>query len=197
MKTNVITCDSDLIRGFQFGNDASFGVLWNRYRSRLRGFVRRHVDYNDVDDILQETSVKVFSSLREHRYKDDGRFFSWVAKIAANCVKDYYRSRKKICSFTDSEHALDYFNESSQVAEVCDNVESEIIKDEEKKRLGLMVQMLPEKVQQVAIMRCFNDMKFEEIAEETNVSINTALGRMHSARVYLRQYMRCGTRICI
>ena len=141
--------------------------------------------------------MKVFSSLREHRYKDDGKFFSWIAKIAANCIKDYYRSRKKVYAITDSEHALDYFNESSQVAEVNDNVESDIIKGEENQRLGIMIHMLPEKIQQVVVMRCFNDMKFEEIAEETNVSINTALGRMHNARIYLRQFIDNGSRICI
>lgn len=197
MKSNVMTCDSDLIRGFQFGNDASFAALWNRYRANLRSFIRHHVNSNDVDDILQETSMKVFSSLREHRYKDDGKFFSWIAKIAANCIKDYYRSRKKVYAITDSEHALDYFNESSQVAEVNDNVESDIIKVEENQRLGIMIHMLPEKIQQVVVMRCFNDMKFEEIAEETNVSINTALGRMHNARIYLRQFIDNGSRICI
>ena len=177
--------DADLISKFVNEDSEALGVLMEKYRNKVYNYILMLVkDRNVADDVYQDVFIKISSFLKEGRYKDDGRFVHWVLRISHNKVIDHFRlqKNKKLVS-TDDESR-------SNIAESIDttgNVENKMIKQQLELDVRKLVDSLPIEQREVVILRHYLDMPFKDIAEQTGVSINTALGRMRYALINLRK----------
>jgi RNA polymerase sigma-70 factor (ECF subfamily) len=177
--------DTTLIAEFISGNSNSFSILLDRYQKRVYGFIFSKVQNPDLaNDIFQDTFIKVVKSLRLGKYSDDGRFLSWVMRIAHNLIMDHYRKKSRL-PLHESKH--NDFDILSRLIEPDDNVEFRIIESQINHDFTMLIEELPESHKAVLRMRLYKDMSFKEIGEVTGVSINTALGRMRYAVMNLRK----------
>ena len=177
--------DSVLITDYLNGDNASFERLLNRYKNRVYGFVYSKVNNASLaDDIFQDTFIKVVKTLQAGNYKEEGRFLSWVLRIAHNLVVDHYRKTNRMPTYESSNHTFDIM---SNLSETEMNVEFQLIENQIHKDLEALIDELPHNQKEVLQMRLYQDMSFKDIAYNTGVSINTALGRMRYAVINLRK----------
>ena len=177
--------DTTLIAEFISGNGNSFSILLDRYQIRVNGFIYSKVHDPDLaDDIFQDTFIKVVKNLRLGKYKDEGRFLSWVIRIAHNLIMDHYRKIKRL---PKHESKIEYFDVLDRLVEQNSSIEESMIETQIHADLSLLIEELPDSQKEVLRMRLFQDMSFKEIGDQTGVSINTALGRMRYAVINLRK----------
>ena len=180
--------DSTLINADVAGDETALELLINRYKSRIYGSIYTKVLDRDItEDIFQDTFVKVILTLKGGKYNEEGKFFPWVMRIAHNLTIDYFRSNKKMPKISESNYANDEFNIFDFLGHSDECLETKMIKEQINSDIVDLIDFLPEDQKEVLILRIFRDMSFKEIAEETNVSINTALGRMRYALINLRK----------
>lgn len=180
--------DFDLVQDFVKGNQASIEILINRHRKKIFTYILIVVkDKCLAEDIFQDTFIKVIKSLKEGRYKDNGRFLSWVIRIAHNLMIDHFRKEKQLNVISNDSYETDIFN-SKKFAERT--IEEEMIHAQITKDIRTLLHELPEDQREVVVLRHFCGLSFKEIAEQTNVSINTALGRMRYALINLRRLIQ-------
>ena len=177
--------DTTLIAEFISGNSNSFSILLDRYQKRVYGFIYSKVhDPELADDIFQDTFIKVVKNLRLGKYNDEGRFLSWVIRIAHNLIMDHYR---KINRIPKHESKIESFDILERLIEQSINIEESMIETQIHSDLFLLIDELPDTQKEVLRMRLFQEMSFKDIGEQTGVSINTALGRMRYAVINLRK----------
>lgn len=176
--------DSELVSQFRKGNDGAFEVLLRRHKSRVFTAVYLIVkDRYVAEDLLQETFIKVINTIREGRYNEEGKFLPWVSRIAHNMAIDHFRRNRRYPEIImeDGDRVFNSLSFSEDSAE-----ERQILQDTKSKLRSLILD-LPIEQRQVLIMRHYFKMSFLEIADRTEVSINTALGRMRYALINLRK----------
>lgn len=177
--------DHELLSSYLSGNESSINALVSRHRKRVFDYILMMVKDRDVaDDIFQETFIKVVRFLRERRYTENGKFLSWVMRIAHNQVIDYFRHKKQQNNISESEAGYDLLNNKKLSDRT---VEDRIVSEQIETDVRRLIEFLPEEQKEVVMMRYFMDMSFKDIAEQTDVSINTALGRMRYALINLRK----------
>jgi RNA polymerase sigma-70 factor (ECF subfamily) len=179
--------DSVLITLYRNGNEAAFNLLVDRYQSKVFTTIFLIVKDQDVaEDLLQDVFVKVLHTMNSDKYNEEGKFQPWVMRIAHNLAIDYFRKAKRYPTILleDGSNLLN----SLSFAE--DSSEEQRIKEETLAWVGNLIDELPEAQKEVVIMRHYLDMSFQEIAEQTGVSINTALGRMRYALNHIRKKMK-------
>lgn len=184
MSKRVGPKDSELISQYRNGSEAAFEVLVDKYKSRV--FTTIHMIVKDqgvAEDLLQDVFVKVVQTLNSDRYNEEGKFQPWIMRIAHNLAIDHFRKMKRYPSVV-MEDGSNVFN-TLKFAE--ENVEDLQIKDETVALVRRLIDELPESQKQVLIMRHYMDLSFQEISEQTGVSINTALGRMRYALINMRK----------
>src|SRR6056300_2096680 len=178
--------DNVLIQQYLAGNNQSFELLLSRYKQRIYSFIYSKIQDREIaDDIFQETFIKVIKTLKKGTYNEEGRFVSWVMRIAHNLIVDEFRRKKRMPkheSTRDTDYDVFY-----KIAEPNLNIEDFLIDDQIKSDLHALILELPENQLEVLRMRLFQDMSFKEIAARTNVSINTSLGRMRYGIINLRK----------
>lgn len=168
------------------GNNKAFDELLSRTQSTLFAYIMFVVRNEDVaNDIFQETFVKAITKLHEGRYTDSGKFSFWLTRIAHNAIMDWYRAQK-------SEHIIDLADGNDlsnlQGDQVLDSYrESEMVNEQVRTDVRRMMEALPATQREVVYMRFYQQLSFKEIAQLTNVSINTSLGRMRYALLNLRR----------
>ena len=177
--------DTTLIAEFISGNSNSFSILLDRYQKRVYGFIFSKVHETDLaDDIFQDTFIKVVKNLRLRKYNDEGRFLSWVIRIAHNLIMDHFRKIKRL---PKHESKIENFDVLDCLIEQSSSIEEGMIESQIHADLSLLIEELPDSQKDVLRMRLFQDMSFKEIGDQTGVSINTALGRMRYAVINLRK----------
>lgn len=176
--------DQTLISAYIGGDEGAINTLIERYRTKVYNYILMLVkDSDTADDISQELFIKIMGSLKSGRYSDNGKFQSWLMRIAHNMVIDHFRVQKQRRSIsTDSE--LNILNNKELVDT---NIEDLIIMEQTETDVRKLVDRLPLEQREVVIMRHYLGLSFKEIAENTGVSINTALGRMRYALMNLRK----------
>jgi len=178
--------DSQLVSLYQLGNEEAFEMLLHRHKSKLYTAIYLIVkDRYTAEDLLQETFIKAINTIRGGRYNEEGKFMPWISRIAHNLAIDHFRKDKRYPEII-LEDGSSVFN-SIEFAE--DSMESKQVASETRSRLRSFIKELPVEQKQVLIMRHFLQMSFQEIADRTGVSINTALGRMRYALINLRKKM--------
>jgi RNA polymerase sigma-70 factor (ECF subfamily) len=178
--------DSALISLYINGKEEAFELLLNRHKSRVFTTIMLIVrDEAVAEDLLQDTFIKAIHTMKSGRYNEEGKFSSWIGRIAHNLAIDFFRREKRspLLNLDTSSHA---FNTLSHAEE---GVEASLTREETYSRLRELIQDLPAAQKEVLVMRHYGDMSFQEIADATGVSINTALGRMRYALINLRKKM--------
>ena len=177
--------DSTLITQFISGNSQSFSILVDRYQKRVYGFIFSKVKDADLaDDVFQDTFVKVIKNLRLGKYKDHGRFLSWVMRIAHNIIMDHFRKINRLPKYDSKHEDLVLMD---RLIEKSNSIEDLMIETQIHADLSILIDELPKTQKEVLRMRLFQEMSFKDIGEQTGVSINTALGRMRYAILNLRK----------
>ena len=177
--------DNDLLNVYLSGNENAVTVLVNRHRRRVFDYINMMVQDRDLaDDIFQETLIKVIRFVNDGRYTENGKFLSWVLRIAHNQVIDHFRQKKQQNHISEGEAGYDLLNNRK----LSDStVEDRMISDQIAEDVRKLVDFLPAEQKEVVLMRYYMGLSFKEIADETNVSINTALGRMRYALINMRK----------
>lgn len=181
----LIVSDQELVKQFVDGSQSAFEALLSRHKQKVYSYIMISVrDKALAEDIFQETFIKVIRSLKEGRYFENGKFVSWVIRIAHNLIIDHYRREKQLGTTNAGSFEWDVFNTNRYSEQT---VEQDIVYEQILKDVKGLLAFLPEEQREVVIMRHYMDLSFKEIAETTNVSINTALGRMRYALINLRK----------
>ncbi len=179
--------DDELVQLYIDGREVALEELVHRYKSKIYTSLYLLVkDSYLAEDLFQDTFIKVIRTLKSGRYNDEGKFLPWVMRIAHNLVIDYYRKEKRAPVIINSDgfdifEVLQFYDESA---------EERLIREQTYRDLRQLIQLLPDDQKEVLIMRHYGDMSFKEIADVTQVSINTALGRMRYALNNLRKMMQ-------
>ncbi|MDC1395178.1 sigma-70 family RNA polymerase sigma factor [Bacteroidia bacterium] len=185
MLSSKIT-DQALVKQYVQGNEACLEMLINRHKDRIFTTIILIVkDSYIAEDLFQETFIKIIKNLKKGKYNEEGKFLPWAIRIARNMAIDYFRKKKRMPTVTNSD-GNDVFR---KIKIAVDNREEQIIRTEKEDMVRSVINRLPEEQRQVLILRHYGDLSFKEISEMTNVSINTALGRMRYALNNMRKMM--------
>jgi RNA polymerase sigma-70 factor (ECF subfamily) len=184
---NSVRSEQELIQLYLRGQEDALAVLINRYESKVFTYIKMMVqDQALAEDLFQDTFIKVILTLKGGTYNEEGKFLPWVMRIAHNLTIDHFRRNKRIPTIKNSEEN-DVFR---TISESSLNVEEDMVKDQVLKDVKKLIKELPFEQQQVLVLRHYADMSFQEIADLTGVSINTALGRMRYALINLRKIIK-------
>jgi RNA polymerase sigma-70 factor (ECF subfamily) len=187
MKTQT---DSQLILQYQNGDEKSLSLLINRHKKDLFNFVYyKLMDEDLANDIFQDTFIKIIITLKERRYKEENKFILWAKRIAHNLIIDHYRLQSKNIKISETSYENEEFSIFDIIKEPEDNIEDRLIANQINDDLLRMLVMLPDNQQEVIKLRFFDGLSFKEIADHTDTSINTTLGRVRYALINLRKIM--------
>lgn len=184
--------DRELVNEYINGDESILPLLIERHKHRIFGFIMHTAkDKALAEDIFQDTFIKVINNLKKGNYNEEGKFLPWVLRIAHNLMIDEFRRDKRIPVFNGGTNAdgekFDIFN---LLGKEDRSKEEEIIQGQIRKDIRGLIECLPAEQREVLMMRHYFDMSFKEISEQTNISINTALGRMRYALINLRKMIK-------
>ncbi len=187
MNVQVLS-DRVLLNHYLSGDRSAMSQLIERHSRRVRDYINMMVKDRDLaDDIFQETFIKAVRVIDEGRYTDNGKFLSWILRIAHNQVIDYFRAQRQDKSVSESEAGYDILG-TLRLAERT--VEDAMVSEQIERDVRALIELLPPEQREVVMMRYFSGLSFKDIAEQTDVSINTALGRMRYALINLRRMIK-------
>lgn len=179
--------DYELIQRFIKGEESCFEQLINRHKNKVFTYISLYIrDQALAEDLFQDTFMKVIQSVKSGKYQDNGKFISWVMRIAHNLIIDHFRRIKQMNTVSNDDYDSDLFN-SKKLSEAT--IEDSMIKKQIQKDIRRMISELPDDQKEVVVLRHYAGLSFKEIAEITDVSINTALGRMRYALINMRKTM--------
>lgn len=184
---NKMISDYELIQRFIKGEQSCFEHLIHRHKHKVFAYISLYIrDQALAEDLFQDTFMKVIQSVKAGKYQDNGKFISWVMRIAHNLIIDHFRKVKQMNTISNDDYESDLFN-SKKLSE--STIEDDLIKRQIQKDVRKMISHLPDDQREVVILRHYAGLSFKEIAEITDVSINTALGRMRYALINMRKLM--------
>ncbi|MDD6357827.1 MAG: sigma-70 family RNA polymerase sigma factor [Bacteroidales bacterium] len=178
--------DDTLVKMYAEGNNEAFEVLLLRYKNKVFSYIYVIVKNRDLaDDFFQETFMRAIMCIKKGQYAESGKFISWITRIAHNLIFDKFRQEKYQKTYSNDENEeVDLLNNS----QLCEStIEDRMVKEQVLNDVSHIVKFLPDTQREVVLMRYYDDLSFKEIAEKTNVSINTALGRMRYAIQNMRR----------
>lgn len=185
MKAHNIS-DKELIGKYLKGDHNSLEILIQRHQNRIFAYILMIVKNRELaDDLFQDTFIKVIKTLRSGRYNEEGKFLQWVMRIAHNLIIDHFRKAKRIPVIDNNRN--ENFNIFDTINMMDPSVEERMVTDQIHKDVRNLIELLPAEQKEVLYMRHYAEMSFKDISEITNVSINTALGRMRYALINLRK----------
>ena len=184
MGTQEVISDQDLVSRYIKGNELALETLINRHKDRVFGYINNLLkDKQLAEDIFQDVFIKVIHTIKAGKYNEEGKFLPWVMRISHNMVIDYFRKAKRMRTTSGNED-FDIFD---TIKRTDPNVEDEMMAVQVQGDVKKLIEFLPDDQKEVLKLRYYSELSFKEIAEETNVSINTALGRMRYALINLRK----------
>ncbi len=185
--SNHAISDQELIGRYLAGQESALEILVRRHKNRVFAYILMVVkDKELAEDLFQDTFIKVINTIRSGQYKEEGKFIQWAMRIAHNLIIDYFRKAKRI-PIIENRDEYDVFD---RVRLPVVSVEEMMITEQIHKDVKRLIEYLPKEQKEVLMMRHYADMSFKDIAEVTNVSINTALGRMRYALINLRKLVK-------
>jgi RNA polymerase sigma-70 factor (ECF subfamily) len=177
--------DENLVKLYESGNNKAFEILLERYKSKIYTYIFLIVRKQELaEDIFQDTFIKAISTIQQGKYTESGKFLAWINRIAHNLIIDYFRKEKNEKTFAVDSSESDVIN-NAQLSEK--SIEDVLSNEQVFADVVHLIDYLPLSQQSVVRMRFFEDLSFKEIAEKTDVSINTALGRMRYALLNMRR----------
>ncbi len=182
------TSDKELVESYLQGNHSSFEHLVQRHQSRVFGYILMLVkDRQLADDLFQDTFIKIIRTIKSGAYKEEGKFIQWAMRIAHNLIIDHFRKSKRI-PYSDKSSEDILLTNGHEFVE--DSHEYQIVTEQIHQDIRKMIDYLPYEQREVLYLRMYEEVSFKEIAEMTNVSINTALGRMRYALINMRKMVK-------
>lgn len=183
-----VQSDRALLGQYLAGDQRAISQLIERHSRRVRDYIRMIVKDRDVaEDIFQETFIKAVRVIDEGRYVDSGKFLSWVLRIAHNQVIDHFRHQKQQKTITEADSG---YNVLGTLRFAEPTIEDQMMSQQTAESLRLLIEELPDEQREVVKLRYYANLTFKEIAEQTDVSVNTALGRMRYALINLRRMIK-------
>ena len=180
-----ILSDKQLVDSYRNGNVASFELLVERHQNKVFSYILSLVrDRQLADDIFQDTFLKIIRTIKAGAYKEEGKFIQFAMRIAHNLVIDHFRKSQRL-PMADSVNKDYDLIDNAKITDL--SIEDRMVMEQVYSDIRKMIDFLPEEQREVLNMRMYADMSFKDIAEATNVSINTALGRMRYAIINLRK----------
>ena len=182
--------DSWLISSFKEGNEKALAVLIERHQKEIFTYIFfKLMDETLANDIFQDTFMKIIITLKEGRYNEEGKFVLWAKRIAHNLVIDHFRLKAKHNKVSETSYDNEEFSIFDLISVQEENIEEQLISRQIQENLMRMLDYLPENQQEVIKLRFFDGLSFKEIADQTDSSINTTLGRVRYALINLRKIM--------
>jgi RNA polymerase sigma factor (sigma-70 family) len=182
--------DSLLISLYQKGDEEALSILIHRHQRELFTFIFYKINDEDLaNDVFQDTFMKIIVMLKEGRYNEEGKFILWAKRIAYNLIIDHFRSKSKNIKVSETTFESDEYSIFDLLKEPSENIEDQLVTNQIQDDLLKMLQYLPKNQQEVIQLRFFDGLSFKEIADHTNMSINTTLGRVRYALINLRKIM--------
>lgn len=182
--------DSNLISRYQNGDESALEILINKYNRDLYSYIYYKVMEEELaNDIFQDTFMKIIITLKEKRYSDEGKFILWAKRIAHNLIIDHFRLKGKKQNISETSFENEEFSIFDFIREPSESIEEQMITSQIFEDLHTMISFLPDNQRKVVKLRYFDGLSFKEIAEHTETSINTTLGRMRYALMNLRKIM--------
>ena len=182
------TSDSCLISQYQKGDEQALAKLIQKHQQELFSFIFYKVKDDDLaNDFFQDTFIKIIIKLKEGKYTEEDKFILWAKRIASNLIIDHFRVKSRHITVSETSYMDDEFSIFDTIKETDFNVEEQLILSQIHKDLKNIIVFLPENQQEIIKMRFYDELTFKEIAELTNTSINTALGRMRYALMNIRK----------
>ncbi len=177
--------DEELVELYVNDTNEAFDILLLRHKSKVFSYIYHSVKDRDLaNDLFQETFIKAITTIRQGRYTEKGKFIAWISRIAHNLIIDYFRRERNENTISNEESGVDLFNN----VKLCDeSIEDYMVREQVFEDVAKLMEHLPENQKEVLKMRYFEDLSFKEIADNTGVSINTALGRMRYAILNMRK----------
>lgn len=176
--------EKQLVQAYIKGNELAIEQLITRFKKQVYTYIICKVRNEALaEDIFQDTFIKVINTIKRGKYNDEGKFLPWVMRIAHNLIIDHYRKNVRM-PFVNGSEDFDIFD---VIKNPDTNVDEEMERNQVLNDVKKLIKYLPEDQKEVLMMRLYYDMSFKEISESTNVSINTALGRMRYALINLRK----------
>ncbi|MEI8074625.1 MAG: sigma-70 family RNA polymerase sigma factor [Bacteroidota bacterium] len=186
MKTLEHVSDTELIRSFQEGDTEAFEVLIYRYKDKIYSSILFFVkDSYLAEDLFQDVFIKIIDTLKNKRYTEEGKFLPWALRISHNLCVDHFRKVKRTPAIKTSDNK-DIFDVINVYEEGADQ---KIMQSQSHDRVRMMLELLPQEQREIIVLRHYANLSFKEIAQITNCSINTALGRMRYGLINLRKMM--------
>ena len=194
MKNLQDMTDEELALSYADGNNRAFDLLLLRNQSKLFSYILFVVhDRETAEDIFQETFVKVITRLQEGRYTVSGKFGAWIMRIAHNAIMDWYRDQASM-RIVDTSADNDLSNIPG--ADIFEgNIENRFVNSQIMTDVRRLLDALPPMQREVVYMRFYQQLSFKEIADSTDVSINTALGRMRYALLKMRRMAKANNMV--
>ena len=182
--------DSWLISSFKDGNEKALAVLIERHQKEIFTYIFfKLMDETLANDVFQDTFMKIIITLKEGRYNEEGKFVLWAKRIAHNLVIDHFRLKAKHNKVSETSYDNEEFSIFDLISVQEENIEEQLISRQIQEDLMRMLDYLPENQQEVIKLRFFDGLSFKEIADQTDSSINTSLGRVRYALINLRKIM--------
>ncbi|MBO5829107.1 MAG: sigma-70 family RNA polymerase sigma factor [Paludibacteraceae bacterium] len=177
--------DEELVQLYAEGNNEAFDILLLRHKKRVYTYIYTTVkDIDIANDLFQETFIKAITTIKRGRYTEKGKFSSWILRISHNLTIDYFRKEKNENTISNEEYGLDLLN---NIKLYDTDMQEHSDKEETLTNLVGLIELLPDCQKEVLKMRIFEDISFKDIADKTQVSINTALGRMRYAVMNMKR----------
>ena len=178
--------DNELIQSFQDGNSRAFDALLERHHERIYNTILFMVkDSYLAEDLIQEIFIKIIDNLKQKKYNEEGKFLPWALRISHNFCVDHFRKVKRTPTIKtgDDQDLFEIIKHSDHPADY------KMTRSQTHKNIQELVDLLPEEQREIIVLRHYANLSFKEIAQMTNCSINTALGRMRYALNNLRKMM--------
>ena len=182
------TSDSCLISQYQKGDEQALAKLIQKHQQELFSFIFYKVKDDDLaNDFFQDTFIKIIIKLKEGKYTEEDKFILWAKRIASNLIIDHFRVKSRHITVSETSYMDDEFSIFDTIKETDFNIEEQLILSQIHEDLKNIIVFLPENQQEIIKMRFYDELTFREIAELTNTSINTTLGRMRYALMNIRK----------
>lgn len=136
------------------------------------------------EDIEQEVYIRTWKNM--DKYKENGKFKSWISTITANLCRDYMKS----AYFKHSQNTVTEEDELIQIKDEKESIESELIKKQRQKQIMEAIDSLKPKLREVIIMYEMQDMTYEEISDKLKCPIGTIRSRLFNARKELSEILK-------
>lgn len=180
--------DKELVSDYIKGNERALEILITRHRSRIYSYIFATIKNKTLaEDFFQDTFIKVIKTIKGGKYNEEGKFLPWVMRIAHNLMIDHFRKQKKFRTVSGTSRANEDLDVFSTIGYDELNIEQRLVKGQLRSDVKELIERLPEDQKEVVRLRHYYEMSFKEISDFTNVSINTALGRMRYALINLRK----------